>query len=431
MVDRMSELFGYQNKDSLTPKIKDLNSNKSIVNNKSSFSYPKDISKSEKAKPEGLSERKKYRNYYDVNGTITVAQTTNPNDEDNIGYNRERIFEVLERNAEIIYVANDGVETLWVIVSHQGGQNFSRERPIYPGDVKEFYNVYELRLRSATVSLPYRVAEYAIDIGCCPKVGSVVSAQSPTFFTAASLGNIPGAQTFSILGSSTVIPSSTFILLSNLTSSTRVSNFPVAAQQMQVVSTSANDAAAGTGAQQVEIDYLTDPASPTLFTRFKEIVTLNGITPVNTVSTGISRIEHMRVSRIGGTGVAQGSISLQSVGGATTFELIPAGENINRTCVHFVPNGYMSIVTDILVGTTTAAGVRFSFTDTPQDTVGNIVRNGLEEISLSESGIAKSLNTPFFMSNPNNKRLSFAVTVRGQAANQQGSGSFLAIDIPL
>lgn len=255
--------------------------------------------------------------------------------------------------------------------------------------------------------------------------------QTIDFNNLAALQHIAGVETYSILGSSVVIPSSTFMLLSNMTSATRVSNFPPVAQQMQVVSTSANDTAAGTGAQQVEINYLTDPASPSLFTRFKEIVTLNGVGAVNTVATGISRIEHIRVSRVGTAGVAAGDISLQSVGGATTFEMIPAGENINRTCVHFVPNGYMSIVTDLLVGTTTEAGVRFSFTDTPQDVAGNIVRNGLEEIALTSGGITRASRTPFFMSNSVNKRMSFAVAVRGLASSQQGSGSFLAIDIPL
>lgn len=251
------------------------------------------------------------------------------------------------------------------------------------------------------------------------------------FYLNAAIGKVPGAETFYKLGESTQIPSSTFIILSNLTTVARPSNFPAVAQQMQVVSTSANDTAAGTGAQQVTIDYLTETTSIFGFKRFSEIVTLNGLGAVNTVATGISRIERFRVSRIGATGVSQGDISLQSVGGATTFELIPVGENINRTCVHFVPNGYMSIVTDILVGATTAAGVRFSFTSTPSDVAGNVVRNGLEEISLSGSGIAKLLNTPFFMKNDQNRRLSFAVTVRGKASNQQGSGSFIAIDIPL
>lgn len=253
----------------------------------------------------------------------------------------------------------------------------------------------------------------------------------PEFNNLASLTSLPGVEIFSVIGSSNVIPSSTFILLSNLTSSTRVSNFPVTAQQMQVVSTSANDNDTGTGAQQVTIDYLTDPTSIFGFKRFSEVVSLNGVSAVLTRATNISRIEHMRVSRVGGTGVSQGDISLQSVGGATSFELIPSGENINRTCVHFIPNGYMCLATDLLFGTTTSGGTRFSFTDTPIDDVGNVVRNGLEEIALSSSGIARPSRTPYFMINKLNKRLSFAVTVRGLAANQQGSASFLAIDIPL
>ncbi len=251
------------------------------------------------------------------------------------------------------------------------------------------------------------------------------------FNNLAALKAIPGIETFSVLGSNNVIPSSTFMILSNLTSATRVSNFPPISQQMQVVSTSANDTAAGTGARQVTIDYLTEPSSIFGFKRFSEEVLLNGVAPVNTIATNISRIEKFRVSKVGTTAVAQGDISLQSVGGVTTYELIPTGENINRTAVHFVPNRYMSIVTDVMFGTTTAGGVRFSFTNVPLDSVGNTVRNGLEEITLTSSGIGKALNTPFFMKNDQNKRLSFAVTVRGLAANQQGSGSFIAIDIPL
>lgn len=171
MVDRMSELFGYESNDNLIPKkgsksnnqtIKSMTNNIVSSNKKVGISA-KELSKSDKARSEGKVEKLKYRNYYDINNTITVALAVNPNDEDHSDYNRERVFESLERNAEILYVANDGIDTLFVIASHQGGQNFARERPIYPGDVKEFYNIYELRLRSSTVGLPYRVTEYEID----------------------------------------------------------------------------------------------------------------------------------------------------------------------------------------------------------------------------------------------------------------------------
>lgn len=124
----------------------------------------KEASKSDKARSEGDIDKKRYRNYYDINNTITTAQTTDPNDQDNVNYNQEQVFVSLERNAEELIVSNDGNDTLFVIVSHEGGQNFARERPIYPGENKTYYNIYELRLRSPTQGLPYRVTEYPI---CC------------------------------------------------------------------------------------------------------------------------------------------------------------------------------------------------------------------------------------------------------------------------
>ncbi len=245
------------------------------------------------------------------------------------------------------------------------------------------------------------------------------------------LGNVPGTQTFYKLGSNNVIPSTTFMILSNVTSSILISNFPTIPQQMQVVSTSASDTAVGTGTQKVTIDYLTNPASATQFTRFSEIVTLNGTVPVNTIATNIDRIERFRASKVGTGAVSAGNISLQSVGGASTYERIDAGENINRTCVHFVPNNYQSIITDIKLGTVSAGGVRFSVTIAESDPLGNLVRIGQEEIGISLGGTTQSMNTPIFMKNDSNRRLSFAITVRGIAANQAGQASFAAIDIPL
>lgn len=122
----------------------------------------KELSKSDKSIPQGDLILKTYRNYYDINNTITTAQTTNPNDEDNVNYNQEQVFVSLERNAPYLWVANDGNNTLFVIASHEGGQNFSRERPIYAQQAKIYYNIYELRLRSPTQGLAYRVTEYGL-----------------------------------------------------------------------------------------------------------------------------------------------------------------------------------------------------------------------------------------------------------------------------
>lgn len=106
-----------------------------------------------------------YVNYYDVSNTITTAGASNPNDFDSNIYNRERIYQILERNAKKLTVANDvalGGATLFAIISHEGTMGFSGETPIYPQERKVYFNVYELRLRSPTQGLPYRVTEYDI-----------------------------------------------------------------------------------------------------------------------------------------------------------------------------------------------------------------------------------------------------------------------------
>lgn len=255
--------------------------------------------------------------------------------------------------------------------------------------------------------------------------------QTIDYPTLVALGLISGHKAFYKIGFSAVIPSTTFMILSNVTSASFISNFPSVAQQMQLVSTSVNDTAAGTGAQQITIDYLTSPTSATRFTRFSEVVTLNGTIPVDTIATNIDRIERVHVSRVGTGSVSAGDISLQSVGGATTFEKISAGENVARTAVHFVPNGYMSIITDISVGSTTSGGTRFSFTDVELNAAEDAVRVGLLESAFSAASSNINFNTPIVLKNDKNKRISFAITVRGLASNQSGTGSFVAIDILL
>lgn len=120
--------------------------------------------KGQEALPRGKIEKKRYRNYYDVSGSITTAGASNPNDFESNVYNRERVFEILERYADAIQVSNDGTDTLFVIVSHGGTTGFTGEAPVYPGENKIYYNVYELRLRSPTSGNRYRVTEYDI---CC------------------------------------------------------------------------------------------------------------------------------------------------------------------------------------------------------------------------------------------------------------------------
>ncbi len=118
--------------------------------------------KSATSLPKGQVSSKVYGDYYDVSTTITTAGATDPNDSNSAVYNRERIFEVVERNAEKLLVTNDGSDTMYIVVSHNGGVSFSKEVPLYAGESKIYDNVYELKLRSPTAGNTYRVMEYEL-----------------------------------------------------------------------------------------------------------------------------------------------------------------------------------------------------------------------------------------------------------------------------
>ncbi len=97
---------------------------------------------------------------------MTNALATDPLDPDVPEYNQEQVYVALGRNAEVLYVKNNEASSsghdLFVVVAHQGGQHFSHETTIEPQKVKEFYNVYEMRLRSGTKDAQYKVSEYHI-----------------------------------------------------------------------------------------------------------------------------------------------------------------------------------------------------------------------------------------------------------------------------
>lgn len=118
--------------------------------------------------------------------------------------------------------------------------------------------------------------------------------------------------------------------------------------QRSLVSASANDAAAGTGARTVRITYYDQAlAGP-----FTETVTLNGTSAVNTVATNICYIERMDVLTVGSTGSNAGIISLKAAtaGGGATVWSIEATANITYAAHHYVATGYTCYITGLMIG---------------------------------------------------------------------------------
>lgn len=131
--------------------------------------------------------------------------------------------------------------------------------------------------------------------------------------------------------------------------------FPATAIQMRVVSTSANDTAAGTGARTVHIHYL-----DTNYLEGVEVVTLNGTTPVNTVATNILRINGFHVTTAGSLGSSAGSISLQDTVGGVTYAFILATFNTAQQAIYTVPAGRTGYISHWQVSSGTATGTHFT-----------------------------------------------------------------------
>ncbi len=102
---------------------------------------------------------------------VTVATATKPESPDTIagttGYDRIKVAETLNRISPKISVINDGNVNLYVIISTDGETWSADENPILVGEAREFFNVYELRIRSPTAgdltTLQggiYRITEY-------------------------------------------------------------------------------------------------------------------------------------------------------------------------------------------------------------------------------------------------------------------------------
>lgn len=105
--------------------------------------------------------------------------------------------------------------------------------------------------------------------------------------------------------------------------------------QLRAVSSSANDiAVTGSGIRTLELYFL-----DTNYNMQSETITMNGLTPVNTVATNIQRVLWIHTYTAGAGGVAAGNISLTNIAGTVTYEYIVAGGNRSLSSHFTVPDG--------------------------------------------------------------------------------------------
>lgn len=165
--------------------------------------------------------------------------------------------------------------------------------------------------------------------------------------------------------------------------------------QMEVVSTSANDDLGNTGVEMAEIHYLDAVGNPQ-----SEIITLDGLNPVNTIATNIRFVQCFHTYRAGTALAAVGNVSLRSTDGATVYKFIQAGQNRCLSAMRMIPKGKRFFLETLGGSSASGSGNKRSITRIYSNSIdGEIINGGdiffpLCTAVLQDSSIAGQFQTP-------------------------------------
>jgi|WetSurSiteA1Bulk_404760.scaffolds.fasta_scaffold01970_1 hypothetical protein len=160
-------------------------------------------------------------------------------------------------------------------------------------------------------------------------------------------GNIPGHSEFEMFGYNPDID----ISAEDVWGNGGLYVFPTVAQQMELVSSSAEDdpdkggAVAGTGIHTVTIYYLNN-----LYEAKTEDINLNGTGVVTTVATDIFRVNRIKAKVVGSSGVAVGTILLRHLSDSPVYSSIDIGNTRSRNSIYTVPLGKTLYITSLAGG---------------------------------------------------------------------------------
>lgn len=118
------------------------------------------------------------------------------------------------------------------------------------------------------------------------------------------------------------------------------------ANNLEVVSSSANDASAGTGSRTVRVTYYrSDGTGP-----FTSDVTMNGTTAVSIGDAACQFVEKLETLTVGSNGTNVGTITIRASGAGATVGTIVAGDGRTFWAHHYVATGRHSMIRRIVHG---------------------------------------------------------------------------------
>jgi len=170
-------------------------------------------------------------------------------------------------------------------------------------------------------------------------------------------GRVDGAQPVAVTGTLTTSGAVTDIMIFPGSTVKDPSVAPAGGVQMTLVSTSAQDGAAGTGVLTLRFNYLDADLNPQ-----SEIVTMNGTTPVLTTATNVRWVGELTGLTFGSEKHVVGNITVTNSG--TRYKYLDAEARATRSTAFRVPAGKRLIVHSIFAGANSgsaAAKVQISF----------------------------------------------------------------------
>jgi len=210
---------------------------------------------------------------------------------------------------------------------------------------------------------------------------------SQDYLLALAEGDIPGHSAFSKFGRVAGVGNTVV----DMWNGTGIYVWPVAAQRMNVVSTSSSDDLGSTGVEKVMIVGLDGS-----YTEISEEVTLDGVVDVLTTASFL-RVNSCYVTQVGTAEAAVGAITVKNVGNTITYSGISVGNTTCRQMIYTVPIGKSLYVTSINVASGAGGNaVKLNAVImTPKVRVfGSTVFIPLGELMTINSGFIRTLEMP-------------------------------------
>lgn len=190
---------------------------------------------------------------------------------------------------------------------------------------------------------------------------------------------------------------------------------PAGDTQMYLQSASAQDAAGGSGAEEIIIEYFS------LAWGQKKTITVipTGVTQVTIPATDIYRIHKVYVNK---GHPAAGLITITNEAESVLYGQISQYYTFMQRCIFYVAENEVVTCTEAIISSYSKEGILPRIFASEEDEDGNVVTRARIICEL----VTGVLPYPFAISesveNPNNKRIAIGIGVAGVAANQNATG---------